>query len=219
VLANSFFEYHFASNIFSRILVLVVGALRADIWLFFGSYLWCQLSEAKRVVHPAAGTDDYRTFLLKIQKVRDQVYGALCLHLSTFFIQCPTLLDSLESFAASVFISAKQSKGSGNPGWIKSYQSPFPLKIFLLISHICSLIMAFSMHSHSGQFCPSHAKDSLEEIIQTAISRGMQTFALTEHMPRDSDDDMYPDEVYLLYPLSFFTNTELDINRAPPASP
>ncbi|KAE9371495.1 histidinol-phosphatase-like protein [Stipitochalara longipes BDJ] len=54
--------------------------------------------------------------------------------------------------------------------------------------------MAFSMHSHSGQFCPGHAKDSLEEIIQTAISRGMQTFAFTEHMPRDSDDDLYPEE-------------------------
>ncbi|KAL5328477.1 hypothetical protein ACEPPN_001976 [Leptodophora sp. 'Broadleaf-Isolate-01'] len=54
--------------------------------------------------------------------------------------------------------------------------------------------MAFSMHSHSGQFCPGHAKDTLEEVIQTAISRGMQTFALTEHMPRTSDDDRYPEE-------------------------
>ncbi|KAK0115710.1 histidinolphosphatase [Cadophora gregata] len=55
--------------------------------------------------------------------------------------------------------------------------------------------MAFSMHSHSGQFCPGHAKDSLEEVIQTAISRGMQTFALTEHMPRLSDEDRYPEEI------------------------
>lgn len=58
--------------------------------------------------------------------------------------------------------------------------------------------MAFSMHSHSGQFCPGHAKDNLEEIIGTAISKGMQTFALTEHMPRNSDLDLYPEEVYLL---------------------
>ncbi|KAI9055136.1 hypothetical protein LZ554_000100 [Drepanopeziza brunnea f. sp. 'monogermtubi'] len=55
--------------------------------------------------------------------------------------------------------------------------------------------MAFSMHSHSGQFCPGHAKDTLEEVIQTAIARGMQTFALTEHMPRNSNDDLYPDEI------------------------
>ncbi|CZS97766.1 hypothetical protein WAI453_008821 [Rhynchosporium graminicola] len=55
--------------------------------------------------------------------------------------------------------------------------------------------MAFSMHSHSGQFCPGHAKDKLEEIIQTAIARGMQTFALTEHMPRTSDEDLYPEEI------------------------
>ncbi|KAF7869808.1 hypothetical protein EAF04_004592 [Stromatinia cepivora] len=55
--------------------------------------------------------------------------------------------------------------------------------------------MAFSMHSHSGQFCPGHAKDTLEEVIQTAISRGMRTFALTEHMPRNSNSDLYPEEV------------------------
>ncbi|KAM3065786.1 hypothetical protein ACMFMG_009989 [Clarireedia jacksonii] len=55
--------------------------------------------------------------------------------------------------------------------------------------------MAFSMHSHSGQFCPGHAKDTLEEVIQTAISRGMQTFALTEHMPRNSNSDLYPEEI------------------------
>ncbi|TEY80884.1 hypothetical protein BOTCAL_0036g00120 [Botryotinia calthae] len=55
--------------------------------------------------------------------------------------------------------------------------------------------MAFSMHSHSGQFCPGHAKDTLEQVIQTAISRGMQTFALTEHMPRNSNSDLYPEEV------------------------
>ncbi|KAH6676759.1 putative histidinol-phosphatase [Halenospora varia] len=55
--------------------------------------------------------------------------------------------------------------------------------------------MAFSMHSHSGEFCPGHAKDNLEEIIQTAIARGMKTFALTEHMPRMEDADLYPEEI------------------------
>jgi histidinol-phosphatase (PHP family) len=55
--------------------------------------------------------------------------------------------------------------------------------------------MAFSMHSHSGQFCPGHAADSLEDVILTAIAKGMETFALTEHMPRNSDSDRYPEEV------------------------
>lgn len=53
--------------------------------------------------------------------------------------------------------------------------------------------MPFSHHSHSGQFCDGHARDSLEDIILTAISKGMQTFALTEHMPRH-DVDRYPEE-------------------------
>ncbi len=56
--------------------------------------------------------------------------------------------------------------------------------------------MAFSMHSHSGQFCPGHAKNSLEEIVQRAISLRMHLLALTEHMPRDNDQDLYPEEVY-----------------------
>lgn len=54
--------------------------------------------------------------------------------------------------------------------------------------------MPFSHHSHSGQFCPGHAKDSLEEVIQTAISKKMQVFCLTEHMPRHKED-FYPEEI------------------------
>lgn len=57
--------------------------------------------------------------------------------------------------------------------------------------------MALSMHSHSGQFCPGHAQNSLEECIQAAISKGLFLFGLTEHMPRDSDQDLYPEEVSL----------------------
>jgi histidinol-phosphatase (PHP family) len=53
--------------------------------------------------------------------------------------------------------------------------------------------MPFSHHSHSGQFC-GHATNTLEEVVQRAISRGMRVFALTEHMPRDTDD-LYPEEV------------------------
>jgi histidinol-phosphatase (PHP family) len=55
-------------------------------------------------------------------------------------------------------------------------------------------VMPFSHHSHSGQFCPGHASNTLEEVIRTAISKRMEVFALTEHMPRH-DEDRYPEEV------------------------
>jgi len=55
--------------------------------------------------------------------------------------------------------------------------------------------MPFSHHSHSGQFC-GHARDTLEQVITHAIhTRKMRTLALTEHMPRGSDVDLYPEEV------------------------
>ncbi|KAI9732280.1 MAG: histidinolphosphatase [Claussenomyces sp. TS43310] len=54
--------------------------------------------------------------------------------------------------------------------------------------------MAFSMHSHSGQFCPGHAKDQLEAIVQRAIELHMRMFAVTEHMPRTEVKDLYPEE-------------------------
>ena len=55
--------------------------------------------------------------------------------------------------------------------------------------------MAFSMHSHSGKFCPSHAQNTLEEMIQRVIALRMTHLALTEHMPRTDIRDLYPEEV------------------------
>ncbi|KAI4723530.1 histidinol phosphatase [Aureobasidium sp. EXF-10727] len=52
--------------------------------------------------------------------------------------------------------------------------------------------MPHSHHSHSGQFC-AHATCTLEEMVQQAISLHMDTFALTEHMPRHAAD-LYPEE-------------------------
>jgi histidinol-phosphatase (PHP family) len=66
--------------------------------------------------------------------------------------------------------------------------------------------MAFTMHSHSGQFCPGHAKDSLEDVIQYAISVGYKTMGLTEHMPRTELSDLYPEEVSFLNPPSIFSS-------------
>lgn len=54
--------------------------------------------------------------------------------------------------------------------------------------------MPFSHHSHSGQFCPGHAVDSLENIVETAIAKGFEVYALTEHMPRH-EQDFYPEEI------------------------
>ncbi|OBT68706.1 hypothetical protein VE03_01631 [Pseudogymnoascus sp. 23342-1-I1] len=51
------------------------------------------------------------------------------------------------------------------------------------------------MHSHSGQFCPGHAKDQLEDVIQRAISLNMRLISITEHMPRTHDQDLYPEEI------------------------
>ncbi|KAF2971133.1 hypothetical protein GQX73_g2437 [Xylaria multiplex] len=51
------------------------------------------------------------------------------------------------------------------------------------------------MHSHSGQFCPGHAKDELEDVVKHAIGLGYTTMGLTEHMPRTSLDDLYPEEL------------------------
>ncbi|KAL2015630.1 hypothetical protein VTK56DRAFT_5087 [Thermocarpiscus australiensis] len=55
--------------------------------------------------------------------------------------------------------------------------------------------MAFTMHSHSGQFCPGHAKDRLEDVILRAIEIGFKTIGLTEHMPRTDISDLYPEEL------------------------
>lgn len=60
--------------------------------------------------------------------------------------------------------------------------------------------MAFTMHSHSGQFCPGHAKDDLEDIVKHAIGLGYTTMGLTEHMPRTSLEDLYPEEVSSNHP-------------------
>ncbi|KAK0261702.1 hypothetical protein LTR35_006560 [Friedmanniomyces endolithicus] len=53
--------------------------------------------------------------------------------------------------------------------------------------------MPWSHHSHSGQFC-GHATDTLEAVVQHAISKRMTTFCLTEHITR-SDLDLYPEEI------------------------
>ncbi|UNI16624.1 Histidinol-phosphatase [Purpureocillium takamizusanense] len=55
--------------------------------------------------------------------------------------------------------------------------------------------MAFTMHSHSGQFCPGHAVDQLEDIVRHAISIGFKTMGLSEHMPRYEERDLYPEEL------------------------
>jgi len=69
--------------------------------------------------------------------------------------------------------------------------------------------MPFSHHSHSGQFCPGHAHDALEDVIKTAISKDFKVFAMTEHMPRH-DQDRYPEEVVAGSTLQALTRNESD---------
>ncbi|PVH96559.1 histidinol phosphate phosphatase H [Periconia macrospinosa] len=52
--------------------------------------------------------------------------------------------------------------------------------------------MPYTHHSHSGQFC-GHATNTLEEMVQTAIAKGFQTYSMTEHIPRPIED-FYPGE-------------------------
>ncbi|RMD41680.1 hypothetical protein DV735_g3458, partial [Chaetothyriales sp. CBS 134920] len=67
--------------------------------------------------------------------------------------------------------------------------------------------MPFSHHSHSGQFCPGHASDTLEQVVQTAIAKGLRVFGLTEHMPRH-DEDQYPEEREAGFNLSWHLTNE-----------
>jgi histidinol-phosphatase (PHP family) len=51
-----------------------------------------------------------------------------------------------------------------------------------------------SVHGgHSGQFC-SHAKDTLEEVVQAYIAQGFAWVGLTEHMPPSGEAFLYPEE-------------------------
>lgn len=54
--------------------------------------------------------------------------------------------------------------------------------------------MPVSHHSHSGQYC-SHAKGTLAEAVARAAQLGFKCFGLTEHMPRATEAELYPEEV------------------------
>jgi histidinol-phosphatase (PHP family) len=55
-------------------------------------------------------------------------------------------------------------------------------------------IQRVSVHGgHSGQFC-SHAKDTLEEVVQAYIAQGFAWVGLTDHMPPPDDAFLYPEE-------------------------
>lgn len=49
---------------------------------------------------------------------------------------------------------------------------------------------------HSGQYC-SHAKNTLEEIVQKYISLGFAAVGISEHVPPVSNEFLYPDEIKL----------------------
>lgn len=50
-----------------------------------------------------------------------------------------------------------------------------------------------SHHSHSGLYV-SHAVDSLDDIVERAHHMGFEQFCLTEHMPRLTNELLYPEE-------------------------
>lgn len=52
----------------------------------------------------------------------------------------------------------------------------------------------FSHHSHSGDYI-AHGVDHLEMIIEEVKRQKFHTYCLTEHMPRISEDLLYPEEI------------------------
>jgi len=82
--------------------------------------------------------------------------------------------------------------------------------------------MAFTMHSHSGEFCPGHAHDQLEDLVRRAEALGFRTMALTEHMPRTAVEDLYPEEIEVRLPpprAGFCFASSLSLASAPPPLP
>lgn len=53
--------------------------------------------------------------------------------------------------------------------------------------------MPWTHHSHSGEFC-AHAKDTLEKMFVTGVTKEMAVFAFTEHVSR-SNTYLYPEEI------------------------
>ncbi|KAJ1022573.1 hypothetical protein NDA16_003562 [Ustilago loliicola] len=66
--------------------------------------------------------------------------------------------------------------------------------------------MPHSHHSHSGQFC-SHAKDSLAQVLQRADTLGFAHFHLSEHVPRQNESELYPEEIEASITPSTLRNT------------
>lgn len=50
-----------------------------------------------------------------------------------------------------------------------------------------------SHHSHSGEFC-RHAKSTLDEVTERAATLGFTHFHLSEHIPREFPEQLYPEE-------------------------
>ena len=64
-----------------------------------------------------------------------------------------------------------------------------------MTSMISKLPWVVSLHGgHSGPFC-DHAVDTLEELLEAAVSAGYHTFGVTEHAPRFGQKWLYPEEV------------------------
>ncbi|KAF8001972.1 hypothetical protein HF325_002937 [Metschnikowia pulcherrima] len=66
-----------------------------------------------------------------------------------------------------------------------------------------------SHHSHSGDYI-SHANGTLESMVATARSMGFTHYCLTEHMPRLSDEYLYPEEIEKEYNV---TNLKADFQK------
>jgi len=65
--------------------------------------------------------------------------------------------------------------------------------------------MLVSFHgSHSRDFC-DHASDPLRQILQSYVDVGFTHVGVTEHLPPDNDEFLYPDEIELGHDAAFLT--------------
>lgn len=75
--------------------------------------------------------------------------------------------------------------------------------------HSGSLIMPYSFHSHSGQYC-KHGYGLLEDVVKEAIRKGFKIYGLSEHMPRLAESELYPEELEVNLPIHLPQHTHVN---------
>lgn len=112
---------------------------------------------------------------------------------SLIFLTC--VLDVAGPFFHSIHVMLPVSPGSCARAKIRRNRT---------FSRLCRRLLAIfllqhtmhSHHSHSGQFCShAHPGSTIEGMLSQASSMGFHTYCLSEHVPRQFENELYPEEV------------------------